>query len=79
MGFIEAKKVKAIEGIPLSEADRETLEHDRELGIYHYNNIKDKGPKEPKEKKSLRERIVLKKPSAPGKSVVVEENAVHVQ
>ncbi|TGO16511.1 hypothetical protein BTUL_0027g00410 [Botrytis tulipae] len=46
MSFVEAKKVKAIEGVPVSEEDRERLRMDRELGVLHYNNIKDKGPKE---------------------------------
>ncbi|KAJ4304315.1 hypothetical protein N0V88_001928 [Collariella sp. IMI 366227] len=42
------KKVKRIEGVPLTERDRQRLEKDRELGIPHYNNIKDKKPKEKK-------------------------------
>jgi hypothetical protein len=50
MAFVEGKHVKAIEGVPVSEKDQERLKHDRELGITHYNNIKDEGPKEKKEK-----------------------------
>jgi len=50
MSFIEGKHVKAIEGVPVSEADQERLKRDRELGITHYNNIKAEKPKEKKEK-----------------------------
>ncbi|KAF7902074.1 uncharacterized protein EAF01_007372 [Botrytis porri] len=46
MSFVEAKKVKAIEGVLVSEEDRERLRVDRELGVVHWNNIKDEGPKE---------------------------------
>ncbi|CAM1502800.1 Fc.00g075760.m01.CDS01 [Cosmosporella sp. VM-42] len=51
--FFEGKKVKSIEGVPLSEEDRQRLEADRERGIWHYNNIKDKelGPDGKKVKK----------------------------
>ncbi|KAM5345566.1 hypothetical protein ACJ41O_011427 [Fusarium nematophilum] len=42
MMFIEGKKVKGIEGVPVSEKDLKQLEEDRERGIWHYNNIKDK-------------------------------------
>ena len=48
MAFVEGKHVKAIEGIPVSEKDQERLKRDRELGITHYNNIKDERPKEKK-------------------------------
>ncbi|PBP22742.1 hypothetical protein BUE80_DR006426 [Diplocarpon rosae] len=48
MSFIEGKHVKAIEGVPVSEADQGRLRRDRELGIVHYNNIKDERPKEKK-------------------------------
>jgi len=44
--FLEGKKVKTIEGVPLTERDHERLAQDKELGIPHYNNIKDKKPKE---------------------------------
>ncbi|ESZ97615.1 hypothetical protein SBOR_2016 [Sclerotinia borealis F-4128] len=53
MSFIEAKNVKAIEGVPISDADREQLRRDGELGIVHFNNIKDAMPKE-KEKEGRR-------------------------
>ncbi|KAK4106413.1 hypothetical protein N658DRAFT_491032 [Parathielavia hyrcaniae] len=44
--FAEGKAVKGIEGVPLTDRDRERLARDKELGILHYNNIKDKKPKE---------------------------------
>lgn len=44
--FLEGKKVKSIEGVPLTEQDLEKLARDKELGIPHYNNIKDKAPKD---------------------------------
>ncbi|KAL4725079.1 hypothetical protein ACLX1H_008526 [Fusarium chlamydosporum] len=40
--FIEGKKVKGIEGVPISEEDQKLLQKDRERGVWHYNNIKDK-------------------------------------
>lgn len=46
MSFMEAKNVKAIEGVPVSDVDRAKLARDRELGIVHFNNIKDEKPKE---------------------------------
>jgi hypothetical protein len=52
MSFIEGKKVKGIEGVPVSQKDLEQLKKDKELGIHHWNNIKDEKPKEPKEKKA---------------------------
>lgn len=51
MVFIEGKHVKAIEGVPVTEKEKEILKRDRELGITHFNNINDKEPKEKKEKK----------------------------
>ncbi|KAI0024672.1 hypothetical protein F4780DRAFT_724550 [Xylariomycetidae sp. FL0641] len=42
----EGKKVKSIEGVPLAKRDMARLARDRELGIPHYNNIKDKDPEE---------------------------------
>ncbi|RDW83165.1 hypothetical protein BP5796_04656 [Coleophoma crateriformis] len=48
MSFVEGKKVKSIEGVPLTESDKAILERDRELGISHYNNINDEKPKEKK-------------------------------
>ncbi|KAH6849807.1 hypothetical protein B0I37DRAFT_97343 [Chaetomium sp. MPI-CAGE-AT-0009] len=44
--FVEGQKVNSIEGVPLSERDLERLARDKELGIPHYNNLKDKKPKE---------------------------------
>ncbi len=44
--FVEGKRVKSIEGVPLTDEDRQKLAADREHGIYHYNNIKGKKPKE---------------------------------
>ncbi|KAK3375039.1 hypothetical protein B0H63DRAFT_481633 [Podospora didyma] len=44
--FFEGKKVKSIEGVPCSERDKERLAQDQEQGLYHYNNIKDKKPKQ---------------------------------
>jgi len=43
--FFEGKKVKSIEGVPCNDQDLEKLARDKELGIPHYNNIKDKKPK----------------------------------
>jgi hypothetical protein len=40
--FLEGKAVKSAEGVPISEEDLQRLEQDREQGIFHYNNIKDK-------------------------------------
>ena len=48
--FFEGKRVKGVEGVPLSDADRRRLALDRERGVSHYNNIKDKKPK-PENKK----------------------------
>ncbi|OAA58512.1 hypothetical protein SPI_06585 [Niveomyces insectorum RCEF 264] len=44
--FMEGKRVKSIEGVPLTDKDREKLAQDEEQGIHHYNNIKDKKPKD---------------------------------
>ncbi|CAK7272222.1 hypothetical protein SEPCBS57363_005021 [Sporothrix epigloea] len=44
--FVEGKRVKGIEGVPLTDEDRTKLMRDREKGIYHYNNLKGKKPKE---------------------------------
>ncbi|KAK8149715.1 hypothetical protein G3M48_005796 [Beauveria asiatica] len=40
--FFEGKAVKGIEGVPVSQADMELLAKDRERGIYHFNNMRDK-------------------------------------
>lgn len=50
MIFMESKKVKGVEGIPVNEKDQERLKRDRELGIVHINNINDAIPKEKKRK-----------------------------
>ncbi|KAI6091962.1 hypothetical protein F4821DRAFT_174992 [Hypoxylon rubiginosum] len=47
---VEGKHVKAIEGVPLNKGDLARLARDKELGIPHYNNIKDKDPEAVKEK-----------------------------
>jgi len=52
MSFVEGQHVKKIEGVPVSEKDQEKLKRDQELGITHWNNIKDEKPKDPKDKKS---------------------------
>ncbi|KAI1755358.1 hypothetical protein F4782DRAFT_488267 [Xylaria castorea] len=52
MEVVQAVDVKAIEGVPLTKRDRERLARDKELGIPHYNNFKDKNPEE--EKKARR-------------------------
>lgn len=51
MSFVEGKKVKAVEGVSVSEEDREKLGRDREMGVIHWNNIKDEEPKEKKGKR----------------------------
>lgn len=40
--FLEGKNIKSIEGVEVSKEDQERLVMDREQGIWHYNNIKDK-------------------------------------
>ncbi|QKD57058.2 uncharacterized protein FOBCDRAFT_139106 [Fusarium oxysporum Fo47] len=40
--FIEGKKVKGIKGVLIGDKDIQQLQEDREKGIWHYNNIKDK-------------------------------------
>lgn len=40
--FLEGKAVKTVEGVPLTPEDQARLDADREQGILHYNNIKDK-------------------------------------
>ncbi|KAK2066560.1 hypothetical protein P8C59_000366 [Phyllachora maydis] len=44
--FVEGNKVKAIEGVACSARDLAKLQSDKTRGILHYNNIKDKKPKE---------------------------------
>ncbi|KPM46204.1 hypothetical protein AK830_g293 [Neonectria ditissima] len=50
--FQEGKKVKGIEGVPISPEDLQLLQTDREQGIWHYNNIKDKDLEEKERKKA---------------------------
>ncbi|KAK7417410.1 hypothetical protein QQZ08_011629 [Neonectria magnoliae] len=50
--FKEGKKVKGIEGVPISPEDLQLLQIDREQGIWHYNNIKDKDLEEKGRKKT---------------------------
>jgi hypothetical protein len=49
--FLEGKRVKAIEGVPLTEKEKDILRRDKEAGIIHYNNINGKKPKEKKRKR----------------------------
>ncbi|KAG6364419.1 hypothetical protein INS49_006020 [Diaporthe citri] len=63
--FFEGKNVKSIEGVPLTDRDRARLERDQELGITHYNNIKDK-PLEEKKKKSKKSKWSKKSESENG-------------
>lgn len=53
MIFQEGKKVKGVEGVPISQKDQETLRKDKEVGLVHFNNIKDKLPKEKKSKRKM--------------------------
>lgn len=50
MTWREGERVKGIEGVAVSEKDQERLKRDQELGVVHYNNIKDAPPKEKKTK-----------------------------
>ncbi|KAH7313256.1 hypothetical protein B0I35DRAFT_410276 [Stachybotrys elegans] len=51
--FLEGKAVNTVEGVPVSDEDLQRLKQDREKGIFHFNNIKDKDmtPKDGKEAK----------------------------
>jgi hypothetical protein len=73
MAFIEGKHVKAIEGVPVSEKDQERLKRDRELGITHFNNIKDAPPKEKKVKSN---KGLFKRNQKADEEVKVEEGAL---
>lgn len=44
--FVEKNAVRSIEGVPVSPEDVEQLKRDREHGIWHYNNVKGKAPKD---------------------------------
>jgi hypothetical protein len=58
MVMLEGKRVKSYEGVPVSAKDQERLRRDRELGIVHYNNLKDEPPKEAQPKKKLWRREI---------------------
>ncbi|RWA11109.1 hypothetical protein EKO27_g4007 [Xylaria grammica] len=61
-GIMEASQVlniRAIEGVPLTKRDIQRLARDKELGIPHYNNIKDKDPEE--EERNKAEKKVRRK------------------
>ncbi len=64
MIFMEGKKVKSVEGIPVSEKDQEQLKRDRELGIVHINNIKDAVPKQKKTKTKTKTKAAGKSQKA---------------
>ncbi|KAI1842314.1 hypothetical protein JX265_009733 [Neoarthrinium moseri] len=51
---MDSKFVKSIEGVPLTKRDLERLAKDKELGIPHWNNIRDKDPEEKKNKKKAK-------------------------
>ena len=44
--FTEGKKIKRVEGVAVTDEDKEKLARDKAQGIYHYNNIKAKRPKQ---------------------------------
>ncbi|KAI1505494.1 hypothetical protein F5X99DRAFT_368207 [Biscogniauxia marginata] len=56
---VEGKRVKAIEGVPLSKKDLERLRRDEEKGIVHHNNIRDEDPEERKRKQEAKKGISL--------------------
>ncbi|CAN8096575.1 unnamed protein product [Discula destructiva] len=57
--FIEGKHVKAVEGVPLTDRDLARLALDKERGVPHYNNFKDK-PLNEKAKKDKTDKDVEK-------------------
>lgn len=59
MMFIEGRHVKSIEGVPLTDRDRQRLVMDEERGIPHYNNIKDKPLDKKKEKKQKKKETAV--------------------
>jgi hypothetical protein len=67
---VEGKHVKTIEGVPLTKRDHERLARDIEMGIPHWNNIKDKDPNEEKEKKEKKKQKKVRGSASPedGKS-----------
>lgn len=78
MSFVEGKHVKAIEGVPISEKDQERLKRDKELGITHYNNIKDEGPKEEKAKKEGLFKRKQKAEAVAANESAMEEGATQI-
>lgn len=54
--FIEGKAVKSVEGVPVSPEDQARLQSDREQGIQHFNNIKDKDLEAEKAKKEEKKK-----------------------
>ncbi|KAH6672081.1 hypothetical protein B0J14DRAFT_483797, partial [Halenospora varia] len=42
MTLVEGEKVKRVEGLPVSEEDRECSRRAREVGTANYNSIKDR-------------------------------------
>ncbi|KAI8634808.1 hypothetical protein F5Y19DRAFT_410283 [Xylariaceae sp. FL1651] len=52
MEALQGRKVKTVEGVPLTKMDLKQLARDKELGIPHYNNIKDKDPEEESRKRA---------------------------
>jgi hypothetical protein len=55
---MQKMKVKSIEGVPLMKRDLQRLARDKELGIPHYNNIKDKDPEKEKRKAGERKHFL---------------------
>lgn len=54
--FIEGNTVKSVEGVPVSQKDRERLEQDRERGVWNCNNIKDEHLESKKKKEEENKR-----------------------
>lgn len=54
--FLEGKAVKSVEGVPVTAEDQARLDADREQGILHFNNIKDKDLEAEKAKKEKKEK-----------------------
>lgn len=54
--FLEGKAVKTVEGVPVTPEDQARLDSDREQGILHFNNIKDKDLEAEKAKKERKNK-----------------------
>ena len=76
MSFVEGKKVKSIEGVPVSEKDQERLRRDQELGITHWNNINDEKPKDPKEKKPHGEKGLFQRKQKQAEDEKAQEGSI---